>query len=532
MISSNWVRKEIGEWQSCWWGMSIPGRGSDRTAVQKWLIANMIVVRFVYGLSFFTMGLVVSLQRQQKSRYTLAQGLWSLAAFAFLHAFADWGLVFIPLRGAPPQSPAVVALWGLRTMLGALSFGFLLQFGVTLLSVRRTGFWRLARTVAAPSLTVLWTLAFFAYPLVNQGAGVRGWYLASEVWARYLLGLPASVLVAAALLAQRGELRRDRLHAQLRSLYASAGFFALYGVVGGIIVPPQGFWPASVLNTETFLRTIGLPVELFRAAAATGTALYTSRLMAIFTIETTRRLYRAEEEQAIFRDRERIAQDLHDGLLQTLYGIGLSLQYVRDQLPDDAHSLRRVLAEASDQLGAAVIDLRQSILDLRRSDVKISSLVPAVRRVAEQFARLARLSVELEIEGLDESEVGDRTLPASCREHLLALVREGLSNAARHSGAGAARVMLALEDDTFILRITDQGVGFNPQAYLRGDADGRGAHYGLRNMKSRTEQMGGAFRVDSAPGQGTRLLFQIPIPPSSGGAQTDEQANAPGSGGR
>ncbi|MCL5677614.1 MAG: ATP-binding protein, partial [Firmicutes bacterium] len=194
--------------------------------------------------------------------------------------------------------------------------------------------------------------------------------------------------------------------------------------------------------------------------------------------------------------------------------------------------LRRVLAEASDQLGAAVIELRQSILGLRRSDVKISSLVPAVRRVAAQFARLSRLSIELEIEGLDESDVGDRTLPAGYREHLLALLREGLSNAARHSGAREVHVMLALEHDTFILRISDQGAGFDPQAYLDGGADVRGVHHGLRNMKSRTEQLGGSFRVDSAPGQGTRLLFQIPIPQSSGGAQTDEQANAPGSGGR
>lgn len=480
---------------------------------QQWLLNNMILVRFIYGLSFFTMGLVVSVQRQRESRYSLAQGLWYLAGFAFLHAFADWGLVFIPLRGQPPQSSVVVALWGVRTMLATLSFGFLLQFGMTLLSVHWGGPWRLARAVAAPALTVLWTAAFFAYPLVKQGAGVRGWYLVSEVWSRYLLGLPAAVIVTAGLLAQRDELRRDQLHAQVRSLDASAAFFALYALVGGMTVPPQGFWPASVLNTDTFLRLVGLPVELFRSATAIGIAFCTSRLMAIFTIETTRRLYRAEEERAVFNARERIAQDLHDGLLQTLYGIGLSLRHVRGRLPENAEDLGLVLDEATDHLGTAVTDLRQSILGLRQGDVKVSSLVPAVRRVAEQFARLSRLSVDLEVEGLAEPAEGAREVPASCREHLLALVREGLSNAARHSGTSEVQMMLALEDDTFILRITDQGAGFDPRTYLGGGAGT--THHGLRNMKFRTEQLGGTFRVDSAPGQGTRLLFHIPVPASS-----------------
>ena len=481
-------------------------------AISAWLTQNMLVVRFVYGLSFFTLGLVVSLQQARRSRYSLASGLWALAVFAFLHAFADWGLVFIPLRAQPQHSPAVAALWGFRTMVAAISFGFLMYFGASLLAAGAPRRLSLLIRAAAPLLTGVWLLAFFAYPLIDQGAGVRGWYLASEVWSRYLLGLPAALAVAAGLLRQTGELRRDLLFAQVHSLRGSAAFFALYGAAAGLIVPTQSFWPASVLNTEAFVRLTGVPIELFRAAAAIGTAYYTSRLMGIFSIETTRRLTSAEQEKAVYQDRERIARDLHDGVLQTLYGVGLGLRWARDRLPEGTEDLKPKLDDLAAQLGGAVQDLRQSILGLRGKSVRMADLPSAFREVAGQVARLAHLTVRLETEGLGEEDSGERQIPAAYRDHLLALLREGLSNAARHSGADEVHVMLALEDDTMILRIVDEGTGFDPGAVLPGEGVRSRAHHGLRNMRARTEQLGGTFRVDSEPGKGTRLLFQIPVP--------------------
>ncbi|MGE5590730.1 MAG: sensor histidine kinase [Bacillota bacterium] len=472
----------------------------------------MLVVRFVYGLSFFTLGLVVSLQQARRSRYSLASGLWALAAFAFLHAFADWGLVFIPLRAQPQHSPAVAALWGFRTMVAAVSFGFLMYFGASLLAAGAPRRLSLVARAAAPLLTGAWLLAFFAYPLIDKGAGVRGWYLVSEVWSRYLLGLPASLAVAAGLLRQTAELRRDQLFAQVHSLRTSAAFFALYGAAAGLVVPAQGFWPASVLNTEVFVRLIGVPIELFRAAAAIGTAYYTSLLMGIFRIETTRRLTTAEQEKAVYQDRERIARDLHDGVLQTLYGVGLGLRWIRDRLPQGSEELQPKLDDLAAQLGGAVQDLRHSILGLREKSVPMADLRSSFREVAEQVARLAHLTVHLETEGLDPDNNGERLVPAAYRDHLLALLREGLSNAARHSGTDAVQVMLALEDDTLIVRVVDQGAGFDPTAVLHGEGVGPEVHHGLRNMRARTEQLGGSFRVDSEPGKGTRLLFQIPVP--------------------
>lgn len=479
--------------------------------IKTWLAQNIIVVQFIYGLSFFSLGLVVSVQRSPGSRYRLARRLWALAAFAFVHAFADWGLVFIPLQARPDQSSAIATLWGLRTVLGAISFGLLMHFGVGLLMVERSGIRAMIIKALAPTLTVGWLLAFFAFPLVHQDVGLNTWYWVSEVWSRYMLGLPSGAAVALGLLKQEAELRRDRLHAYARNLYASAVFFALYGLTAGLVVPRQTFWPASVINSEAFMRVVGIPVELVRTLTVIGTVIYTTRLMGVFRVETARRLYQSEQERAVLRERERIARDIHDGVLQTLYGVGLGLRNLESHLPKDASSLQPALADFTKQLGSAIGDLRGAITNLHFDRVHTQDLVSAAAECTSRVSRLSGLPVTLTVEGFEETE-GHRMIPASFRDHFLSMMREGLSNAVRHSHSDRVEVMLVLQDETLILRIVDHGVGIGSPDLVEVEGDVQSTHSGLRNMRSRTEQLGGTFHVDTSPGTGTRLLFQIPLP--------------------
>lgn len=484
--------------------------------ITTWLTENIIIVRFIYGLSFFSLGLVISVRPRIGSRYRLARRLWALAVFAFIHAAADWGLVFIPLQSHPDESLTLAVLWGGRTILGAVSFGFLMHFGLGLLVTDRSRAARFLVRGLAPALTLIWLVAFFCYPLVVQNSGVNTWYWVSEVWSRYMLGLPSSLIVAFGLLRQGNELRYDQLHGHVRNLYFSAGFFALYGLTAGLVVPRQSFWPASLLNTEAFVRTVGIPVEVFRAITAIGMAFATSRLMSVFDVEATRRLLQFEEERAILRERERIARELHDGILQTLYGVGLGLGTLNKRLTafDD---IRASLSDITAQLGGAIWDLRHAITDLHHDQVPVRSLASAAHDCIEQSCRLTGMPVVFSTEGFDGPEA-DALAPIAFRKELLALIREGLSNAIRHSQASKVTTLLALQDETVLLRIEDNGVGFSPNPVL-GQEEGAGSHHGLRNMRYRTERLGGTFRVESAPGQGTRLLFQIPL--SQGNWWTD-----------
>jgi len=491
--------------------------------VALWFTRNIIIVRFVYGLSFFSLGLVVGMQHRPDSRYRLAKGLRKLAAFALIHAFADWGLVFIPLQARPDDSQALATLWGLKTVLVSISFGFLMDFGVGLLAARHQSEPHALTRWFAPLLTSAWLVAFFLYPLVREDAGISQWYFVSEIWSRYMLGLPASIAAALALADQADELRRDRLHAHVRSLYLSAGFFMIYALTSGLVVPRHSFWPASVINAEAFLQLTHVPIELVRTSAVMGCAFFTARVLGIFNLETTHRIYRSEGERAILRERERIARDLHDGILQTLYGVGLGLREVEGRLEHEDRNLGSTLSDLTQELGGAVVALRTAITNLRDDAVPLEALVPATEECVKQVGRLSHLDVTLDVEGFEEGLPARLHVPTSFRDHVLALLREGLSNAARHAHCESASVKLAFQDDTLILRIVDDGIGFDPSASLSQGERRNVVHHGLRNMASRTKQLGGTVRIDSAHGKGTRLLFHIPVPMESAESATSKQ---------
>lgn len=478
--------------------------------MRQLLLDNLLLVRFLYGLSFFGLGMVVALQPRPFSRYRLAGALPSLATFAFLHAFGDWGLVFIPLQVESGAVPAFLV--GLKTVVSAVSFGFLLHFGVSLLQRTFALLNRRWLGWLPLGLTLFWLLAFMFYPIVVATADIAQWFAVSEVWARYLLGLPASLVASLALLTQRDELRRDGLVIHIASLYSLSAVFAGYGLAAGLVVPDQPIWLASIVNTERFIRWFGIPVELIRAAAGLLIALFTYRLLDIFNVETARRLQQVEEERAVLNERERIARDLHDSILQILYGVGLGLKQAetRSESPGQAERLSHLTGE----LHRAIGELRRYVLGLKESPVEAGDVRQSLEELVERVREFTGLHVTLAVEGLDAETEAVR-VPYSLRECLLLLARESLSNVVRHAGAQEATVLLAWQEDSLLLRIQDNGRGFDP---LQPEGS---VGQGLQNMRRRVEMRGGLMQVDAAPGRGTRLLFHLPVEEAP--AETDPE---------
>lgn len=490
---------------------------------------NMPAVNFVYALAFFTLGIGIALQgRLRQTRLTLARALPALGAFAIVHALADWGGVFIPLYSAVAGGRVTGILLGVKTAATAVSFGFLLQFGVLLLVLDRP-LERWVRTAPAV-LTVFWMALFLAGPVLRPETDLHQWFGSAEVWARYGLGFPGAVLSAAGLAVHRAEIGQCGRGQWLPHLRGAALSFAVYGFAAGLVVPRQPFFPASVLNEESFLAALGFPVRLLRGAAVLGVTVFMLRLLDIFKWEVEVRLRRMEDERAILCERERIARDLHDGIMQTLYGAGLGLKQVGailDELgsgdgPDgyrrDRAALDRVRAlvtDMSDALSRTVTELRSYVQGLCSAEPSVctcAELVQVVGSLVRQVVNLTGLRIDLEFDGLEtDPTVGapGEVLPRGLRDDAIALVREALSNVIRHSGSRRARVLLARSDGTLLVRVADEGRGFDPEA----PADG----HGLRNMRRRTEARGGVLQVISAPGQGTQVVAYLPLGDSDAG---------------
>jgi signal transduction histidine kinase len=211
------------------------------------------------------------------------------------------------------------------------------------------------------------------------------------------------------------------------------------------------------------------------------------------------RLHGQAGRLAVTEERDRIGRDLHDGIIQSLYAVGLSLEDVLEMMTESP-------GEAAQRVDAAIESINLSIRDIRNF---IYGLQPEAGDGSHVVAGLAALAEELRHGGLvdvdaDLDPAADPGLTAEAGTEVLHLVREALSNAARHARARRIALTLRTALEGTILEIADDGVGFDAAR------DHGASHHGLANMQARAEAIGGNLEIRSEPGSGTRVILTLP----------------------
>ena len=213
------------------------------------------------------------------------------------------------------------------------------------------------------------------------------------------------------------------------------------------------------------------------------------------------RLHEQLQRLAVVDERERISKDLHDGVIQNLYAVGLSLEDVPDLMVDDQPEAATRVERAIDSIHLSIKDIRNFIFGLRPELLEGVSLVVGLAALADEYRH--NMIVDLELR-LPDTIVEQ---PAEVTGHLLAIVAESLSNIARHSQASRASVTLSKLEGGRMLQLTieDNGIGFDPTGVVKL------GHQGLANTRERAAAIGGAVSIDSSPGAGTRVVVRAPV---------------------
>jgi signal transduction histidine kinase len=205
----------------------------------------------------------------------------------------------------------------------------------------------------------------------------------------------------------------------------------------------------------------------------------------------TSRLQRRLRKLAVVEDRERIARDIHDSIIQDLFAIGLTIQGLASRQEDNA--ARAVLDDAVDRLDGAIDTLRRLIFGLR---APAGDLEARLRKAVGDLASAGGTEVTMEF-------VGSHAVDHDRAEEIVQIAREAVSNALRHAGAASIRLRVAEVDSLIVLSVADDGCGFDPAAPSTG--------MGLANLRSRTARLGGQTTIESEPGQGTTVEATIPF---------------------
>jgi PAS domain S-box-containing protein len=204
-----------------------------------------------------------------------------------------------------------------------------------------------------------------------------------------------------------------------------------------------------------------------------------------------------DHKQAL-ADRERISQDLHDNILQSLYAVGMQLEAGKLLAGKAPRKSKQHVTQAVRQLNHLVLEVRQFITGLTRRTAPTLDFSVALNQLVASCSSETRTAPELD---LDPTAL--TVVTPAIGEQLLNIAREALSNSVRHAGATHRSVSLTKTGSSIRLRIADDGNGFDP---------GRTRHrgHGLANMAARARTIGGQFTLDSAPGRGTSITIDVP----------------------
>jgi PAS domain S-box-containing protein len=212
-------------------------------------------------------------------------------------------------------------------------------------------------------------------------------------------------------------------------------------------------------------------------------------------------LRQAEQVLLLVEDRDRIARDLHDTVIQRLFGVGLGLQTTLATADDRT---RARLDTAIDEIDTTIRELRTTIFSLQGSRVAPEGLRGRILTVISDAGRASGVEPRLEFEGSIDT-LDDRIV-----EHLVPTLREALSNVAHHAQARSVRVVLSVTDDV-VLSVTDDGIGMSREV-IGGN--------GLTNMAHRATELGGTATLTPGPKSGCRFEWRVPLIPVTSSVDT------------
>jgi len=478
---------------------------------------SFIVIYFLYGLAFFSMGMLIIVEGYRASDLRLRKALRPLAGFGIVHGIHEWVEMFeqmeILIGHNEPLIPEFV-----RLALLAVSFVSLIAFGTYLLAYTENA--QRAIVLVPIGIEAIWVFGLLS--LRGNYPSEELWGIA-DVWTRYTLAIPGGLLAAIGLVAQQRVFRRSGMIRFGQDALWAAVAFAWYGIAGQFFVKATSFPPSNIINQELFLELFGFPVQLFRAAMAIAAAVFVMRFLRAFHVESDQkikelqeaRLEEAQKSEALkgelYRrivdaqeaERQRIARDLHDETGQALTAIGMGLRGISRAIRNNLEQEQTIstLRDLEALTAGSLQELQRLIADLRPSHLDDLGLPATVRWYVNDFKTRADLDIEIKMSGEEK---------AICPEYgtsIFRILQEALTNISKHAKATKVQVHIIFEPDEIRVAVEDNGRGFDVYQAKRQQS------WGLIGMEERATLMDGKFYIHSGPGNGTMVEIVIPYCP-------------------
>jgi len=485
---------------------------------------SFIEVYFFYGLSFFSMGLVVLLESGHASKLDFAKALRPLAGFGLIHGSHEWFEMFLLIHGHISSDPGHWYVGPLRLFLLASSFMLLLAFGSALIAgpTKPSLRWKMLLTVL-----VIWLIGLIWVAVTQTEKNNQ--LVALDVYTRYALAIPGAALTTWGLILQRRKFIQAGMKAFGRDISMAALAFGLYGGIGQLFASSSAIFPSVYLNANAFMSWFGFPIQAFRGLMACMAAVFIIRSLRAFEFENRRQMEVLREAQAAERqrleelrtellhqtvkaqesERQRIASELHDEIGQTLTALGMGLRGLSETTMTNPQRASQQASQLEKLVGNGLEELQHMVTGLYPPQLDELGLLAAIRWYATEIKNRFGLQINITsrgptIELLEE----ERTV-------LYRIAQEAVTNIVRYAETDRAEIRLIFSDTEVYLAVEDYGKGFNVEKTINNRKTGRPC-WGLIGMMERTALIRGTCLINSEPEKGT--LIEVTVPIARGGS--------------
>ncbi len=425
------------------------------------------------GLAAISMGIML-LQRTpdptRQSFYPIAGGFLGMGILEIFHAFSIPGNGFVLLRS-------------LASFIGGLGFGFM--WLTTTGSSQESIKWMPWVITGAALAIGFWIIGFPEYlpVMVREGA-----FTPTAVAPKSF----ASMLFFAGSLRFFLDYRRsgrseDILFASLALMFGLAELMFTYSVIWG-----SRWWFWHFLRLMAYFLVLGY---VGRGYLNTVSELRTSLIQTKHAEQASR--HSEQQLRAVLEARERMAQDLHDGVIQSTFALKLNLERCQRLITQNPKEALAGISDVLKELKFVIQDLRRHINGLEPECMSGQQWTEEMRTLVYTVEKSQNLHFGLQI----DQAAADLLTPEEAT-HLLYVVKESISNSVRHAQATSGTVSLHAQEGAVRLEVTDDGLGFDLEKFHEGV-------HGLKNMAARASRLGANFHVWSEAHKGTRIIFEI-----------------------
>lgn len=422
------------------------------------------------------MGISIFVQGKQFRAFKLAKHLIWLGIFGVIHALAEWTHMFNVVLRSSGSFTFLDELRALEAILMMISFLFLMVFSARVFKSFPEK--RHVIRILHPLTVISWFMALFMMTHNNVDQNV---FSLLQVLTRHFICFPSALLAAYSFFLQARNLQESKYHKLRKYLYGVTVTFALYAVFAGMIIREPELSLSNYLTFAYIENTTGIPVPIYRAAIASGIAYFLIQSMRLFNLEYSTRLAQAEKANTLMQERARISGDLHDGTIQTLYGISLLLENSQVNIHEEVP--KEQINYALSYLNDSIQELRLFITSLGTPSLSEKSFSELIVSRAELFSQAKEgLSLSTNYPSFDALD----WLSPDNRYHVLCIAQEVLANIIKHSNAKEIKVYCEQSSSSTALCIEDNGYPVDMETLLRYQGSG----LGLRSITARARHLG------------------------------------------